>query len=156
MTLNKLLPKIFDGLECSFRGYRYRAVLAADLWRVQLDPSELEFMMMTIAYNFRKETRRTVILSAKNIRFVKPEPATGLTGRYVAVSVSDGGHTAQLRPSAREDVIPLGLGADANLDQICIRAKEFGGAATVRSLQSGRNAIATIVTVYIPQFCKTQ
>ena len=79
-----------------------------------------------------------------------------MTGRYVAVSVSDGGHIAQLRPSAREGVIPLGLGADANLDQICIRAKEFGGAATVRSLQTGRNAIATIVTVYIPQFCKTQ
>jgi hypothetical protein len=147
ISLNKLLPKICDRLERAFGAFRYRAELAPDLWPVQIDPPELEFMMMTIADYIRKETRRrTVILSARNIRFVKPEPAIGLTGRYVAVSLSDGGRIAQLRPPAREQVIPAGLGTDVSLDQVCIRAKGFGGAATVGSVRTGRNTVATIVT----------
>jgi len=68
------------------------------------------------------------------------------------VSLSDGGRIAQLRPPAREEVIPAGFGTDVSLDQVCVRAKGFGGAATVRSVPTGRNAVATIVTAYIPQY----
>ncbi len=153
ITLNKFLPQICDGLGRAFRGFRYRTELAADLWPVQLDPTELEFIMMTIADYIRQVTRRrTVILSARNIRFVKPEPSIGLTGGYVAVSLSDGGRVEQLHPPAREAVIPAGLGTDVSLDQVWIRAKGFGGAATVRSVRAGRKAVATIVTAYIPQY----
>jgi hypothetical protein len=153
ISLNKLLPKICDGLGRAFGGFRYRAELASDLWPVQIDPTEPEFMMMTIAEYIRKETRRrTVILSARNIRFVKPEPAIGLTGGYVAVSLSDCGRIGQLRPPAREEAIPAGLGTDVSLDRLCIRAKGFGGAARVGLVRTGRNAVATIVTVYIPQY----
>jgi Transposase IS66 family len=153
ITLNKLLPKMCDGLGRAFGGFRYRAELAADLWPVQVDPTQLECMMMTIADYIRKETRRrTITLSARNIRFVKPEPAIGLTGGYVALSLSDSGHIEQLRPPAREAVIPAGLGTDVSLDQVWIRAKGFGGTATVRSVRTGRNAVAIIVTAYIPQY----
>jgi hypothetical protein len=65
------------------------------------------------------------------------------------VSLSDGGLIEQLRPPARGAVI---LGTDVSLDQVWIRAKGCGGTATVRSVRTGRNAVATIVTVYIPQY----
>jgi hypothetical protein len=68
------------------------------------------------------------------------------------VSLSDGGRIAQLRPPAREQVIPAGLGTDVSLDQVCIRAKGFGGAATVGLVRTGRNTVATIVAVYMPQY----
>jgi hypothetical protein len=44
------------------------------------------------------------------------------------------------------------LEADVYLDQVDALAKEFGGAATVRSAPTARNVAKTIVTIYIPQY----
>ena len=101
--------------------------------------------MRIIIYNFIKKARlRAAILSARNLRLNKPKPPTSLKGRYVAVSFSDGGRSVEPRGSALE--------ADMYLDQVDALAKEFGGAATVRTAPTGRNVAKTIVTIYIPQY----
>jgi len=66
----------------------------------------------------------------------------------VAVSVSDGGRSVEPRGG--------GLKADLDIDQVDALAKEFGGAATVRSALTGRHIVKTIVTIYIPQYFSKQ
>jgi hypothetical protein len=102
-------------------------------------------MLRIIIHNFMKKARtKAAIFSAKNLRLDKPKPPTGLKGRYVAVSFSDGGR--RVEPRGRD------VEADAYLDQVDTLAKEFGGAATVTSASTGRNSTETIVTIYIPQY----
>ena len=145
VDLNKLLPTMLEKLERSFGGFRRRTELARDLWPVRIDPTELEVMLRIIIHNFMKKARtKAAIFSAKNLRLDKPKPPTGLKGRYVAVSFSDGGR--RVEPRGRD------VEADAYLDQVDTLAKEFGGAATVTSASTGRNSTETIVTIYIPQY----
>jgi hypothetical protein len=152
VNLNKLLPSMFDALGNVFQHFRYQAELAPDLWPVQLRPSGLESIINAIVYIFRKrDRRRMVILRAKNVRFERPHPATGLIGRYVAVSLSDGGRIEQVRRPAHEDQIPEGFPTDLSFGQVFSRAKQLGGVATVDSVRTPRRSVGTIVTTYIPQ-----
>ena len=106
-------------------------------------------MLRIIVHNFRKKARpRVTILSARNLRLDKPQTPTGLNGRYVAVSLSDGGRSVEHRRGSHE--------AELDLDQVDTLAKGFGGAATVRSAATGRNIANTIVTIYIPQYSPKQ
>jgi hypothetical protein len=152
VNLNRLLPIIFEGFRRSFRGLRYRVVLAPDLWPVLLNQADLEFVLTTFIYIFRRETRRRpLILSARNTRFDKPDPALDLTGRYVAVSLSDGGRVERLPRPSRQDTVPSGLQADINLDQACMLARALGCAASFKLARTGRKSLTTIVTICIPQ-----
>ena len=92
-----------------------------------------------------------VILRAKNVRFEGPHPATGLIGRYVAVSLSEGGRIEQARRPTHEDEIPEGFPTDLSFGQVFFRAKQLGGRATVESVRTPRRSAVTIVTTYIPQ-----
>jgi predicted RecB family nuclease len=149
VDLNKLLPAMLEKLGHSFGGFRPRTELARDLWPVRIDSTELEVLLRLIIHNFMKKARtRAAIFSARNLRLDKPEPATGLKGRYVAVSFSDGGRRVEPRGGDVE--------ADAYLDQVDALAKEFGGTATVISASTGRNVAKTIVTIYIPQYSSKQ
>jgi hypothetical protein len=152
VNLNKLLPKIFEGFRGSFPRLRYRVVLAPNLWPVKLNQRDLEFVFVTFVSILRREKqRRAFILSAKNCRFDKPDPQLDLTGRYVAVSLSDGGRVEQPRRPPREDAIRTGLQEDVSLDQACVLAGKLGGAASVKMARTGRKFVTTIVTTYIPQ-----
>jgi hypothetical protein len=109
--------------------------------------------MQAIVYVLRKETRqRPLILSAKNFRFDKPDSALDLSGRHVAVSLSDGGCVEKLQRPSREDPVPTGLERDVSLDQACMLARLLGGAAEVRVTRTGRKSLTTVVTTYIPQY----
>ncbi len=94
MVLNKALPIILHHIMRSMRPVRFRSVLAVDLWPIKLDPVELEWALTMVSQSLREAMgkRRTIIIAARNIRFDGPEPATGLIGRYVVISLSDGGH----------------------------------------------------------------
>ena len=152
VNLNKLLPQMFDALGNVFQHFRYQAELAPDLWPVQLHPGALESIINAIVYIFRKRDRcRMVILRAKNVRFEGPHPATGLIGRYVAVSLSEGGRIEQARRPTHEDEIPEGFPTDLSFGQVFFRAKQLGGRATVESVRTPRRSAVTIVTTYIPQ-----
>jgi predicted RecB family nuclease len=145
VDLNKSLPLTLEKLGPSFRGFRRRTELAPDLWPVGIDAAELEAMLRMIISNFIKKAHlRAASLSARNLRLHKPEPPIGLKGRYVAVSLSDGGRIVEPRASDLE--------ANAYLDQLDALAKEFGGAATMRTAPRRRNVAEAIVTIYIPQY----
>jgi hypothetical protein len=67
VALNKILPKIFESFRGSFHRFRYRAVLAPNLWPVHLSERDLEFMMRTIVYVLRRETQRRPVILALEI-----------------------------------------------------------------------------------------
>lgn len=153
VNLNKLLPEVFQGFRNSCYRFRYRAVIAPDLWPVQISQRDLDFVMLTIVYVLRRETRqRPLILSAKNFRFDKPDPTLDLQGRYVAVSLSDGGRIERLQRRTRDDTVPQGVEKNISLGQACIVARRLGGAAAVKAARTGRKSLTTIVTTYIPQY----
>ena len=126
-----------------------------DLWPVQLSQKDLDFVMLTIVYVLRRETRqRPLILRARNFRFDKSDPVLGLTGRHVAVSLSVGSCIRPLHRLARQDAAPNGIEKSVNLGYACKLARRLGGAAEVKGLQTGRITSKTVVTTYIPQYVK--
>jgi hypothetical protein len=151
VNLNKVLPKIFEGFRGSSPRLRYRVVLAPDLWPVQLNQTDLEFVLSTFVHILRGKQQRALILSARNFRFDKTDPELDLTGRYVAVSLSDRGQVEQPQRPSRDGVFPTGLQEDISLDQACMLARMLGGAASVKLARTGRKFLTTIVTTYIPQ-----
>jgi hypothetical protein len=58
VSLNRVLPRIFEGLQCSLPRFRYRAVLAPDLWPVKIDQRDLESALSAFVYILRRETRQ--------------------------------------------------------------------------------------------------
>jgi hypothetical protein len=155
LLLNRTLPRILCNVARSVRSVRFRTAFAVDLWPVKLNPVELEDTLVIVARRFRATMRRrqTIIIAAKNIRFDRPDYSTGLIGRYVVVSVSDGGHLV-----SGNTVLPLPNpnaiepGSDQSLDQVYAFAKMAGGAATIRSTRSTRNVVTTIVRMYLVQY----
>jgi hypothetical protein len=156
VSLSHLLPKILDGLNRIFKYFRYRAALMPDLWAVTVDPKRLQQIIAGVVYVLRKGSRETVIFSAKNIGFIKPHGETGLTGQFVALSISVSGRAEQLSPHAREDQTPPGLDREFSLNEVLALTKEFGGAAVVRSVRTTRKVVTTIVTIYIPRYSRRQ
>jgi hypothetical protein len=154
VSLNRALPRIFENLKSSLCGFRYRPVLSPDLWPVKINQRDLESVMSAFVYILRRETRqRAVILSAKNFRFEKPDTSLGLSGRYVAVSVSDGGRHIDKSPRAAQyDDIPSGLERDVSVGQACLLARKLGGAAKAFESRTGRKFVKTVITMYIPQY----
>jgi hypothetical protein len=133
VNLNKLLPKVFEGFRGSFYRFRYRAVLAPDLWPVQLSQRDLDFVMLTIVFVLRRETRqRPLILRARNFRFDKSDPVLGLIGPHFAVSLSVGSCIGPLHRLARQDAAPNGIEKSVNLGYACMLARRLGGGAEVK------------------------
>jgi hypothetical protein len=154
LVLNRALPRILYNVTRSLRGIRFRTAFAVDLWPVKIIQAELEGVFGIVSRRFRETMRRrqTIIVAAKNCRFDKPESATGLKGRYVVISISDGGHIVSARNFLpRLDRNAVELGSDQSLDQVYAFAKAAGGAATITSTRTARNAVTTIVRIYLVQ-----
>jgi hypothetical protein len=157
VSLYTFLPRTFDSLSRVFKYLRYRSTPMLGLFVVEVDPKKLQQLIMAIVCIFRMGAHhRTIILSARNVRFNKPHVATGLTGEFVAVSMSDGGRVERLQPRAREDQTSPGLEAGFSLDGVSALAKEFGGAAVVRSARTARKVVTTIATIYIPRYSRRE
>jgi predicted RecB family nuclease len=155
LGLNKALPRILYNVTRSARGIRFRTAFAVDLWPVKIVQAELEDVFGIVSRRFRETMRgrQTIIVAAKNIRFDRPDSATGLIGRYVVISISDGGHVVSANNS-----LPLldrnagELGSDQSLNQLYAFAKAAGGAATIVSTRTARNVVTTIVRIYLAQY----
>ncbi len=155
MVLNKALPIILHHIMRSMRPVRFRSVLAVDLWPIKLDPVELEWALTMVSQSLREAMgkRRTIIIAARNIRFDGPEPATGLIGRYVVISLSDGGHFVPRDSTAPVfDPNSVELRIDQSLKQVYAFAKAAGGAASIKSTRTARNVVTTIVRIYLAQY----
>jgi hypothetical protein len=152
ISLNKVLPRLVGRLHSWFQRLRCRVILAPDLWPVLLPERELVDIMVAFVYVLRRETRqRPLILGAKNLRFDRPDPALGLSGRYVAVSLSDGGRIQQFKRPAPEDLVPTGLEKEISLGEACMRARALGGAASFTVTPTGQKSLTTVITTFIPQ-----
>jgi hypothetical protein len=115
---------------------RFRTAFAADLGPVKIVQAELEDVFGIVSRRFREtmRRRRAIIVAAKNSRFDKPNSATGLRGRYVVISISDGGHVVSANNSfPRLDRNAVEPGSDQSLNQVYAFAKAAGGAATIVS-----------------------
>jgi hypothetical protein len=155
LVLNKALPRILYNVTRSVRGVRFRTAFAVDLWPVKLISAELEDALVIVSRSFRETMRRrqTIIIAARNIRFDRPESATGLIGRYVVISISDGGHVwSPNSPLPVLDRNAIDLGSDQSLNQVYAFAKAAGGAATIRSTRTARDVVTTIVRIYLVQY----
>jgi predicted RecB family nuclease len=156
LVLNRALPRILYNVTRSMRGIRFRTAFAVDLWPVTIIQSELEDVFSIVSRSFRETMRRrqTIIIAARNIRFDKPESATGLIGRYVVISISDGGHVVSANnPLPLLDRNAIELGSDQSLNQVYAFAEAAGGAATIMSTRTARNVVTTIVRIYLVQYC---
>ncbi len=156
LVLNRALPRILYNVTRSMRGIRFRTAFAVDLWPVTIIQSELEDVFSIVSRSFRETMRRrqTIIIAARNIRFDKPESATGLIGRYVVISISDGGHVVSANnPLPLLDRNAIELGSDQSLNQVYAFAEAAGGAATITSTRTARNVVTTIVRIYLVQYC---
>jgi hypothetical protein len=155
IVLNKALPGILCNVTRSVRGVRFRTALAVDLWPAKLNPAELEDILRIVARVFHEtmRMRRTIIISARNIRFDRPESATGLIGRYVTISISGRGRVVSGNsPLPVSNASSIEPGNDHSLNQVYAFAKAAGGAATIRSTRTPHNMVTTIVRIYLVQY----
>jgi hypothetical protein len=155
LVLNKALPEILYSVTRSLRGMRFRTAFAVDLWPVKIVQAELEDVFGIVSRRFREtmRRRRTIIVAAKNMRFDRPDSATGLMGRYVVISISDGGHIVSAKNSlSLPDRNAVEPGSDRSLNQVYAFAKAAGGAATIVSSRTARNVATTIVRIYLAPY----
>ena len=132
-------------------------VLGAGLWRVEVDPNELEAALLNLAVNARDampeggkltiETANTYIDEA-----YAATPAEVLTGQYVAICISDTGvgMAAATLNQAFEPFFttkPVGKGTGLGLSQVYGFVKQSGGHVKIYS-EVGQG---TTVKIYLPR-----
>jgi len=125
-----------------------------NLWLVEVDPGELELMVLNLAVNARDAMPNggTVVVRAQNLSKLSAE---GLSGDYVRISVADTG--TGMTPEVRKHLFEpffttkdLGRGSGLGLSQVHGFATQSGGAVSIDS-ELGRG---TTVHVYLPRSTK--
>jgi signal transduction histidine kinase len=137
------------------RGTEFELRLLEDLWPVRADRDQLELAVLNLVANARDampESSGRLTITAANV--VLPEGATadGLTGEFVALSVSDTG--AGIPAAIRERIFEpffttkvSGKGTGLGLAMVYGFTKQLGGTTTVRS-EEGQG---TTVRLYLPR-----
>jgi PAS domain S-box-containing protein len=128
--------------------------LPADLWTVRMDVSEFELALLNIALNARDAMPQggTIAIGAENVRLAPDDTPAGITGEYVALSISDTG------TGIAPDILPKvfdpffttkqkdNKGTGLGLSQVHGFAHQSGGTVVIRSsLGQG-----TTLTIYLP------
>jgi PAS domain S-box-containing protein len=122
-----------------------------DLWVVEIDPSELQFALLNLAFNARDAMPWGGILriSAKNK--VVEDDHLGLAGRYVVIEIADNGSgiAPEILPRVFEPFITtkeVGAGVGLGLSQVHGFVHQSGGAVDIDS-EPGKG---TTVRMYLP------
>jgi CheY-like chemotaxis protein len=142
-------------LQRSLRGdVDVRMEFDEDLWPVEVDPGELELMVINLAVNARDAMPKggIVTLRAQNLPNLGDD---GLSGDYVLLSIADTG--TGMTPEVRKHLFEpffttkeVGRGSGLGLSQVHGFATQSGGTVRIDS-ELGRG---TVVHVYLPRSAK--
>src|SRR5581483_10659876 len=118
-----------------------------------VDLAELELALVNLAINSRDAMPQggTLTISAENVAFAN-DPATGLRGEFVAVTVADNGMgvPADILPKVFDPFVTtkeVGKGTGLGLSQVYGFAQQSGGSVIVNSTVGQ----GTRVTLYLPR-----
>jgi two-component system NtrC family sensor kinase len=152
IDLDSRLPAIREILERSLRGdIEVRTEVAAEACRVSVDVGELDLAILNLGVNARDAMPAGGTLTL-GIRAVTLDGRLdGLTGEFVALSVSDTGFgiAPEMLPRVFDPFFTtkeIGKGTGLGLSQVYGFAKQSGGAAVIDSTP----AKGTNVTLYLP------
>jgi CheY-like chemotaxis protein len=123
------------------------------LWHVDVDVSELELALVNLAINARDAMPQggTLTVSAENVSMAK-DPATGLSGEFVAITVTDTGLgiPADILPKVFDPFFTtkeVGKGTGLGLSQVYGFAQQSGGTVLAHSVVGE----GTRMTMYLPR-----
>ncbi len=138
-----------------------RQVYQPDLWRVRVDPAQLDSAIVNLATNARDAMRRggDLTISTSNVSLdpMQAGGALGLEpGDYVVISVTDSGvgMPPEVLGRAFEPFFstkPVGHGTGLGLSMVFGFVKQSGGTVSLRS-EVGRG---TTVDIYLPRAAET-
>ena len=128
--------------------------LAEDLWAIECDVAELEVALMNLCVNARDAMPEggLVRIEGSNRTFAPAEDRVGLTGDFIALSVTDSG--AGIAPDDVKRVFEpffttkdVGKGTGLGLSQVYGFVQQAGGMATIDS----KVGEGTSVTLFLPR-----
>ena len=128
--------------------------LVPDIWRVFVDPTELEFAVMNLAVNARDAMPQggRFVIRCQNTRLVSSDTLLP-DGEYVLISCTDDGE-GMIEAVARRAFEPLfttrlqGSGAGLGLAQVLAMCEQSGGTAKIASVPGS----GTTVRLYLPHY----
>jgi PAS domain S-box-containing protein len=136
-----------------------RTQLAQDLWRVEVDPHQLENALLNLAVNARDAMPQggTLTIETHNATVDEnsaPSPDFA-PGEYVTISVGDTGTgmSAEVVAQAFDPFFttkPIGQGTGLGLSQVFGFVRQSGGQVTIQS----EVAHGTVVTIYLPRLTR--
>ncbi len=136
------------------------AVRCAGLWRVEVDPTELEAAILNLALNARDAIPAggRMTIETANVDIDQEYPAAQaevISGQYVSLSVSDTGTGMDERTVSQAfepffTTKPVGRGTGLGLSQVYGFVKQSGGHVKIYS-QVGRG---TTVRIYLPRLLR--
>jgi signal transduction histidine kinase len=149
-----VLRDIVETLSRSFAMLDVDGRIADDLWPVLVDQNQLESAILNLAINARDAMhgRGRLTVEARNARLQNGPDDQGLTGDYVALSVSDTG--AGMPPDISEKAFQpffttkgADVGTGFGLSMVYDFATQSSGTAQIRS-EVGKG---TTITIYLPR-----
>jgi two-component system NtrC family sensor kinase len=156
IALQNQVRVIADMLSSSLRGdIQFECDVPADIWPVRADETEFELALVNVTVNARDAMPEggTLKLAARNVSLTpSSQPNLGLTGDFVAVTVSDtgSGMPASVLSHVFEPFFTTkehGKGTGLGLSQVYGFARQSGGTVTIDS----REGEGTAVTIYLPR-----
>jgi signal transduction histidine kinase/ActR/RegA family two-component response regulator len=156
VNLMRLVGDMRELLNRSLRGdIEIQSVFAEQLWHVEVDPGELELVILNLALNARDAmpTGGTIEITARNCLALAEHD---LAGDFVRLDIADsgGGMTPEVLAHAFEPFFTtkdVGSGSGLGLAQAHGFAKASGGAVRIASTL-GRG---TSVSLFLPRTLKT-
>ena len=156
VNLERLAGDMRELLNRSLRGdIQIQSAFAENLWCVEVDPSELELVILNLALNARDAMPNggTIAISARNMRALAEHD---LAGDFVRLDIADSGvgMTPDILGHAFEPFFTtkeVGSGSGLGLAQAHGFAKASGGSVRIASTP-GRG---TLVSLFLPRTLKT-
>lgn len=155
INLRDRIEAIQGMIESSLRGnITFAFDLAADVWPIEVDVSELELALLNIAVNARDAMPEggTFTLAARNERAKSDSNESRIDGEFVALTMSDTGVGVphDIMSKIFEPFFTtkhVGKGTGLGLSQVYGFARQSGGAVTAKS-EVGRG---TTLTIWLPR-----